>query len=151
MIFGLPAHPLVVHATVVLLPVTGLAVLAVLASARFRTWLGWGLPVLGVATAVAALVTKQTGETLVGDPGAAVGALADHTHWGGLTGVIGATFGAVTVLLWLVTAPAVRTRVPVLDMRLLRVVVSVAAAALASATVVLTVLAGHSGATSVWG
>lgn len=151
MVFGLPLHPLIVHLAVVLLSVTGVAVLVSLALPRFRAWLGWGLGVLGAATAVTAYVTKEAGEDLLGDPAAAVGDLATHTHWGGWTGIIGMVFGGVTVLLWVVTSPTLRTRLPVIDRPVLRVVVGVVATGLAAATVVLTVLAGHSGATSVWG
>lgn len=151
MMFGLPLHPLVVHGTVVLLSVTGVAVLLCLVLPRFRAWLGWGLGVLGALTGVTSFVTKATGETLLGDPTAVVGALRDHTHWGGWTAIIGMVFGGVTVLLWLITSAGVRERWPLPDHPAIRVVVGVVAAGLAGATVVLTVLAGHSGATSVWG
>jgi hypothetical protein len=39
---GLPLHPLLVHAAVVLLAVNGLALLGSIAIPALRRWLGWG-------------------------------------------------------------------------------------------------------------
>lgn len=63
-IFGLPIHPLVVHATVVMVPLATLSVLLAGVWPRFRRWAGW-LP-LGLALIALFLVplSTQSGESL---------------------------------------------------------------------------------------
>jgi hypothetical protein len=60
---GLPLHPLVVHAVVVLLPL--MAVVTIAVAAR-PAWRGFALPVLvaDVVTLVLAFVAKESGEKL---------------------------------------------------------------------------------------
>ena len=41
-VFGLPLHPLIVHATVVIVPTAALAVLLATFWPRFRRWASWG-------------------------------------------------------------------------------------------------------------
>lgn len=151
MIDGLPLHPLLVHAAVILLAVNGGALLACIAVPRFRRWLAWGLPLLGVATAVTAYITKETGENLLEDRVQVTEALTDHTHWGGWAGVIGIVLGITTVVYWLTQTPLALQRAPWLQHPVLRVVIIVACAGVAVAALALDFLAGHSGATSVWG
>ncbi|MGB7449414.1 MAG: hypothetical protein WA892_09835, partial [Ornithinimicrobium sp.] len=147
---GLPLHPLLVHAAVVMLAVNGLALLGCIAVPRFRRWLGWGLPLLGVVTAATTWLTKTAGENFLGgrDP---VGALADHTHWGGWAGVVSIVLGVTTVAYWLVMSPRLGGRVSWLSATGTRIVASLLAAVAAIAALVVDFLAGHSGATSVWG
>lgn len=63
-IFGLPIHPLIVHATVVMVPLAAIAVLLAGVWPRFRQWAGW-LP-LGLALVAAVLtpLSTQSGESL---------------------------------------------------------------------------------------
>lgn len=151
MIDGLPLHPLLVHAAVVLLAVNGGALLTCVAVPRFRRWLSWGLPLLGVATTVTAFFTKETGEELLGERSQVTEALADHTHWGGWAGTIGIVLGITTVLYWLSQTPIAVKRAPWLQHPALRALLVLACTGVAVATLVLDFLAGHSGATSVWG
>lgn len=62
-IAGLPAHPLIVHATVVLVPLAILAVLAVVVRPRLRA--RYGTPVLVVAALalVVAALAEESGQT----------------------------------------------------------------------------------------
>jgi hypothetical protein len=63
-VFGLPLHPLVVHATVVIVPTAALAVILSVAWRRFRDWAGW-LPLALSAAAVALVpLSTSTGENL---------------------------------------------------------------------------------------
>ncbi|WP_341359926.1 DUF2231 domain-containing protein [Georgenia sp. M64] len=92
---GLPLHPLVVHAVVVLLPLAVLGTLAVVAVPRLRPFT---LLVALVATAAAVLlpVASESGEALeerVGEPGV-------HAELGEQLVVIGI---ALAVVLWLLT------------------------------------------------
>ncbi len=68
-IAGLPIHPLVVHATVVVVPAAAVAVLLAALWPRFRRWAGW-LP-LALSAASIALVPLSTssGESLEGRVG----------------------------------------------------------------------------------
>lgn len=92
---GLPLHPLVVHAVVVLLPLAVLGTLAVVAVPRLRPF----TPLAAlVATAAAVLlpVASESGEALeerVGEPGV-------HAELGEQLVVIGI---ALAVVLWLLT------------------------------------------------
>ena len=50
-VFGLPLHPLIVHATVVVVPTAAFAVLLATFWPRFRRWASWG-PAAAAALAV---------------------------------------------------------------------------------------------------
>jgi hypothetical protein len=63
-LLGLPLHPLIVHATVVMVPLAALTVVLSAAWPRFRSWAG-PLPV-GISAAALTLIplSTSTGETL---------------------------------------------------------------------------------------
>lgn len=64
LIGGVPAHPLLVHFAVVLLPLSALGLLVILFVPKLRRSLGW-LVMLGLAAAAgASLLAKETGEAL---------------------------------------------------------------------------------------
>lgn len=154
MLDGLPLHPLLVHAAVVLIPVTAGAVILAALWPRFRAWLGWGLPVLGVASAVVGLATAHFGEELSHTMQISE-QLDNHMAWGTRAELASWVLGIATVLAWLVTSPAVQgrfgDRAAVLGASWLRVTVLSLACILAVAAVVAIFLAGDSGARSVWG
>lgn len=147
---GLPLHPLLVHGAVVLIAVNALALIGACSVSRFRRWVGWGLPLLGAASAVTAFFTKEAGERMLNGFPSEGTALAEHTHWGGLAGVWGMALGATTVIAWLSWLPAVQAKAPWLAHPAVRIVVVVAGVGIAVAATTLDILAGHSGATSVW-
>lgn len=64
-ILGLPAHPLIVHAPVVLIPLALLGVLAMLARPSLRDSLLWPTIIIGCIGAVGAILASKTGEWLV--------------------------------------------------------------------------------------
>jgi hypothetical protein len=62
--YGLPLHPLIVHATVVMIPLAALTVLLSALWPRFRTWAG-PLPVgLSLIGLILVPLSTSTGETL---------------------------------------------------------------------------------------
>lgn len=61
---GLPTHALIVHATVVALPLTALALLLSAFSARIRARFGIVLPLAGIVSLVLIPLTAVTGEDL---------------------------------------------------------------------------------------
>ncbi len=63
-VFGLPFHPLVVHATVVVVPAAALAVLVSTLWPRFRRWASWGPLALAVVALVLVPITTSSGESL---------------------------------------------------------------------------------------
>lgn len=139
--FGLPLHPLVVHAAVVLLPLAALGALVIAISARARKAYGW-LVVAGAFVAAGSVIgARLTGEILAGGT-TGEGILQTHITWG-LLAPWPAVALAVTSLL-LVLAGRGKSRPLVVTTALLTVV-----AALASIAVI--VIVGHSGSTSVWG
>lgn len=61
---GLPLHPLIVHATVVIVPAAALTVLLAAVWPRFRAWAGWGPLALAVVAALLAPLSTSSGEAL---------------------------------------------------------------------------------------
>ena len=61
---GLPAHPLIVHATVVLVPAAATSVLVATLWQRFRKWAGWLPAALSLTALVLAPLSTSSGEGL---------------------------------------------------------------------------------------
>lgn len=144
---GLPLHPLVVHAVVVLVPLATLGALLVAARPSWARPYGPLVAAAAVGAAVAAVVAQQAGEALEmtlrasGDP---LEGIEEHGRWGLYVVNAGLAFAALAVVS---TVLAFRrgagSRAHVLTAWL--------AAALGVATTVCAVLAGETGAESVWG
>ena len=140
-IAGLPLHPLVVHAVVVLLPLMALVTIAVAARPAWRPAAVW-VVVADVLVLGCAFVAKESGEKFQGRlsnlrGGAAVA--KQHADQGAL-------------LPWFALALLVAAVVVLLARR--RPVLAVPAVALAVlaglAAITWTVVVGHSGAVDVW-
>lgn len=166
-LFGLPAHPLVVHAPVVLLPLAAIGAVATMVRpawyARYR-WLVLAVTAVG---AVAAVIAAGTGEELEermeeGASSAARRTIEEHAEAGEAARLFAVLFLfavlAYVVVPWFV---ARRERAVAGDAgdaadvaarpAWLRPVLMVAVAATAVGSLVTIVDAGHSGADSVWG
>ena len=156
---GLPAHPLVVHLPVVLIP---LATLGVIAMAIRPKWLRtFGPVVAGMAGVgfVAAVLAASTGEALEDDfraSGQTISdTLRDHAEMGEGARLFAGLF-FVVVLAWVLFARwrtrAGEERATAVAKRPRHVGVALAVlAVLAGGTATVSVyLTGHSGATSVW-
>lgn len=61
-VFGLPAHPLVVHAAVVLVPIAVLTAFVYVLIPRLRRTVGWVLLLSSVSGAVASVIAVETGD-----------------------------------------------------------------------------------------
>lgn len=79
---GVPLHPLVVHAVVVLGPLAALTGLVYAFVARWRWLLRWPLVVLAVVTAVTAVVAVAAGEDLLSSRPELAPIVADHEEAG---------------------------------------------------------------------
>lgn len=155
--FGLPLHPLVVHATEVIIPLAALLVILTAAWPRFRRWAGY-LPV-GTALVAVALVpiSKESGERLEARVGEN-SLIKVHSELA--DGLLPWTIGLLVVagaLLWWNLRER-RARAASADaqsstrstLRWVPVTLLVAAVVVAGGTMVQAVLIGHSGATAVW-
>jgi len=152
--FGVPTHPLAVHAPVVLVPIfTILAVvLAVRTDWRGRAW--WLMPV-GVLLMVAMLfVAKESGEAAA-ESNNVFGDIDEHEDLAEMTFIISLVWFVATV------ATAVRdrmTRTPTplsadvapADRDTAALVLGVLAAVLAILTTIWLIRTGHAGAESRW-
>lgn len=139
-VMGLPLHPLVVHAVVVLLPLAALGALAVVVSGRLRDRYAWLVAACAAAAAVSAVVAKVSGEALATSLG--VGQLvATHQSYGQYV-----PYPAIVLAVALPVGLLVKKRSSAGWW-----VSAVVAAVAAVAALVLVLLTGHSGATAVWG
>jgi hypothetical protein len=149
---GVPLHPLVVHAVVVLGPLAALTGLAYAFVARWRWLLRWPLVVLAVVTAVAAVVAVAAGEDLLASRPELAPIVVEHEEDGELLRLWAIGYAAVALLgAWALGGPSAlasgrgaretRFGIPVM------VLLAVGAIGL----VVTVYLAGDSGATAVWG
>lgn len=144
--FGLPLHPLVVHATEVVVPTAALVVLLAAAWPRFRRWARF-LP-LGLALVALVLVplATESGEALE-ERVAETALMETHTEMGEglLPWVLGLVVVAAVLLWWNRTE-----RSPGKPMRWVAVALIAAAALATTGTMVQAVRIGHSGAAAVW-
>lgn len=145
---GLPIHALVVHAVVVLLPLSAIATAAVTVFSRWRPLLQWWLGIDAVML-VLAFVAKESGEKLQARLSQAEGhqVAEDHAEMGDLIPLVAlALLIAAAIAYWLIGRLAVTDEVP--PARRLIAVGLVTVVALG--TVGWTVAVGHSGADAVW-
>ena len=142
LIDGLPVHPLVVHAVVVLLPLAALGTLAIALVPRWRARNGPLVTAVAVLAAVLVPVATSSGEALerhVGDPGRHA-QLGDQLIW------FAVPLAVLALLLTLVSRrSAGRPAAPWLPTAL-----AVVAAVAAVATSVQVYRVGESGARAVW-
>jgi hypothetical protein len=146
-LFGLPAHPLIVHAAVVLLPIAALGLIVVALVPKARRHYAPVVVVLALAATVAVGLAQQSGESLE-DSVQRTELVREHTSQG------------ETVLPWAIAVTIVSALVaaePYVRDRLGKVSPKVATGVLVGASLIVGVGAtwtvidvGHSGATSVW-
>ena len=152
LINNLPAHVLLVHAVVVLLPLAALmTALAALWPAANRR-LAYLTPLVALVGLGFVPLTTEAGEWLESHLPAS-DLIEKHTHFG--DGVLpwAAALFVVAVVVWLQRSPwaAGRPGVGLLAVPWARIVLAVVAVAVAAGTVVLVVQAGDSGARAAWG
>jgi glucan phosphoethanolaminetransferase (alkaline phosphatase superfamily) len=142
-VFGLPLHPLVVHATVVIVPATALVLALSLVLRRFRAWAGLLPLAMAAASAVLAPLSTSTGEGLehmVGDSQL----VRRHAELGGML-----VWWCLAMLVVAAASWWVRRSRPQLSRGLATGLVVLGLVA-SLGTIVQTVLIGHSGAKAAW-
>jgi uncharacterized membrane protein len=144
-VFGLPIHPLVVHATVVLVPLAAVVLALAVSLPRFRAWAGWlplGLAVVSVVLAPVSTTSGNRFEELLGINPEVV---ERHRELGSM--LIWWCLGMLAVAV----AVTVVHRRPDPPSRGVALGLTVAGVAVAAGTLVMVVLIGHSGADAAWG
>lgn len=150
-IAGLPVHPLVVHAVVVLGPLAALMLLAYSLVPRWRVGLRWPTIVLVAVAATSGWIAEESGEALevaLAQAGRLPGeAVETHSEAGELAALSLYLLLGVAAVVIFVLLPARREPA---GAGVRRLVGGVAALAAAGFVLVAVLLAGHSGATAVW-
>lgn len=139
---GLPLHPLVVHAVVVLLPLTAVCAVLMVINSRFSRRFGPIVVALGFISVASAFVAKESGEQLL----RRVDASANHVELGDRLPVLAGLYFVILLVFWLLDRgiPGNRRR-PAL------VIILGVLLVIASVLICLQVYAvGHSGAEGVW-
>ena len=149
---GLPAHALLVHAAVVLVPLAAIALAGLCWKSEWRKH--YSLPVAGLAVlgAIFAFLAKSSGEPLeerIEDAARASGTRArfgDHPEQGDTAFIFALVLAIAAVAVWAVDRYGVRWGLPK------RSPFAVYAIALIPAALALVtiIIAGHSGAELVW-
>lgn len=139
-VFGLPTHPLVVHAAVVLVPLASIGAVIMAFAPRFSVRFGPAVVVIAAIGVVASIVSRQSGKALEQLRGVSEA----HHSTGSWMWVFALGLLAVTLALWLLDRRGARRRT--LSGQILAVVV-VAVAVLATGWTIRT---GHTGAQMVW-
>ncbi|WP_320668652.1 DUF2231 domain-containing protein [Patulibacter defluvii] len=148
-VFGLPAHPLLVHIPVVLIPLLALFTIALAARPAWRTRWGVPLALANVAMLVVILLVTGSGEQLERHLGAEP-LIVRHRELGEQLRLIWAAFTAVTVALAVVDRWR-RSATGASWLRPAATGLSVLAVAGAVLSTVWDVRTGHAGAKSAWG
>jgi hypothetical protein len=169
-ILGLPAHPLIVHAVVVLVPLAALLVGASAVSARFRHWSRYATPLVSLAGLAMVPLATQSGEGL--ERSVAHSALVEqHAELADSLLPLMLALTAVAVAQWWLdrrslaetgttagsadgatagTTAGARPRDTSSRQRTLGLVVAVVALLVSAGTLVQVGRIGHSGAKAVW-
>jgi uncharacterized membrane protein YgcG len=147
--FGLPLHPLIVHATVVIIPTAAALLVLSALLPRFRSWAGVLTPLTAIAALVLVPITTSSGEELksqVED----TPLIEKHAELASniLPWVIGVA--VVSVALYAVEWRNRRYGQQARASRALAVLLAVLAIVVGGGATVQVALAGHAGAEAAW-
>jgi len=155
-VFGLPAHPLVVHVAVILVPLAAIALIAVGWNATWRRRYYLPIALVAIAGAIGALLAKQTGGSLKHALRAAGKQAGSHPGQGDTAFVAAGLLAVACVALYVYDSYGdwIRERLGIVDRYRLpfdeNLALYVAAVPVALLAIATMVMAGHSGATLVW-
>jgi len=152
-IFGLPMHALVIHAVVVLVPLSAVSAVAYVVRPAWRRVLRWPTAAGAVVSGASAFVAAESGEALqrrvsrVRSGTTDFDLLSTHVAWGDRARLFCLLFMVLTLAaLWFVRPPEEESpRGHAFEVLIGALVVLAAVAA-----VVTVVVAGHAGSRVVW-
>ncbi len=152
-IFGLPMHALVIHAVVVLVPLSALCAIAYVVRPGWRRLLRWPTAAGAVISGVSAFVAAESGEALQRRVSQVRASTTDfdllnvHVEWGDRAKLVCLIFMVLTLLaLWVVRPPGEASPLG----HAFDVIVCTLVVLVAVAVVITVVLAGHAGSQVVW-
>jgi uncharacterized membrane protein len=146
-ILGIPVHPLVVHAAVVLIPLVALGTLIVAFWPKAMQRFGWLLAVFSAGGFAGALIARESGEELFESMGEEASSTLDrHMSLGNWVFVPTLVMMVALVAMMLL----IRRRDPGERPGWLYWLTATIAVLSAVASLVLVILVGHSGAKAVW-
>jgi uncharacterized membrane protein len=152
-IFGLPGHPLLVHAAVVLVPLAAIGTIVIAFWPAARNRIGWIAAALGVVGFFFAFFAKESGEALL-ETVRVTENVKSHAEMGdqGLIGAFLVGGSACTLMLFdqFVKERAKRDLPELSITRPLRTLIAVFAVVLSIFGTVLVINVGHSGAKATW-
>jgi drug/metabolite transporter (DMT)-like permease len=153
-LFGLPAHPLVVHAPVVLIPLAVIGLAVMLFSSTWHERLRWPVLAITVIGTLGAIAAASSGEELEGEirrteGSEAVRGLHEHVEAGEMARNLAILFLIVLVVyLFLPVVLGKRSDKP--QPGWLRPMLMVLVALAGVGSLITVIDAGHSGAKAVW-
>jgi Predicted membrane protein (DUF2231) len=148
-IFGVPLHPLVVHAAVVLVPLAALALISLEWKSDWRRHYALPIALLAIGGGLAALIAASTGESLqetirqTADTRVSFG---DHPQQGDIAKVFAVFFAMGATGVWVLEMWRERLRLQAWT----TTAAYAASSILGVIAIAAIVVAGHSGATLVW-
>lgn len=140
---GLPLHPLIIHAVVVLVPLSALGVIFLLVFPRFAPTFSPLILILLIASTVAGFIAENSGQSLsnrVGYPG-------DHAEQGERLAKLILLFTLLYITWFVIYRKSIKFKSA--D-KLLKNILSVLLLLTAIASTTLTFIVGHSGAKASW-
>ncbi|RJQ76396.1 hypothetical protein D5S17_18265 [Pseudonocardiaceae bacterium YIM PH 21723] len=145
---GLPLHPLIVHAVVVLLPLAALGGLAISLRRSWRIRYGWPVLLVAVVAVACVPVAQRSGQELAAKlPGSP--RVEAHADLGGT--LLWYALPFLITLLVLITAGRIADHDHSTLWKRIALLAAALTVFLGAATIFQVIRIGHSGATAVWG
>lgn len=139
---GLPVHPLVVHAAVVLIPLSAIGAFLIVLRPRYLRYFGVATISVALIGLIAAFISKESGESLssrIGNP-------QPHVDYGNIYPLVALGYVFLLTFFWLFARGVPLNRNRPIWLKLVGVVVLLAAVGISY----FTFLVGHSGAEATW-
>jgi cytochrome b involved in lipid metabolism len=148
LVTGLPVHTLVVHFAVSMIPLSAIALIAIVLVPRWRGAFLWATLIGLLIGTGAAFISKESGQALAD----VVGVPKTHSTWGDILPWLALLLLAVAIWwTWLSRHAAKQDPMPRISMGSgLQFVVGIVAIVLSVLAFALTVVVGHTGAAAVW-